>query len=283
MSDLAMHGYPADPVGYGSARPDPAWPGGARLALQLSVLAAPPRREGPPAPDAALEPLLPRLERQRHEGAARRRDADFGSRVGLHRLRALLRRTGLPATWFFPPDLAERLPALVRALAEEGDEIAVLGGAAELQEGAEGVAGACRRLAALAGTAPLGWRSLRRHPDGRRAIAAAGLLYDADAADDDLPYWAVAGGGGLLVLPATPLAGRGAGALARALAFARAEAVARPQMLRLELSPGLHGRPDEADVLAAALAGLACAADLWAAPAAAIARHWQARFPFAWT
>lgn len=283
MSSGFLHDYPVDPVGHGEDRPNPAWPGGARLALQVAVLAADPLME--PA-GAGLDPVVSALEQQldghRRQGAARPRDAAFGTRVGLERLRALFRCHGIQATWFFAAGLAERRSGLARRLVAEGDEIALLGDDVALAGGSAAVSGLADRLAAVSGTRPCGWHSLRRHPEGRRLLAGAGMLYDTDAADDDLPYWSVAAGRGFLVLPATPLGPSwplDAGAMP---AFLLAEAAARPQMLRLELDPGLHGRPDHAAALSLVLAQLAGRPDVWTTTAGAIARHWREHHPFAW-
>ena len=85
------------------------------------------------------------------------------------------------------------------------------------------------------------------------------------------------------MLPAVPLAGRGAEAFRLALERARAESATRPQLLRLELRPDRLGRPDAAEGLAALLADLADSTDLWITTAETVARHWRTRFPFAWT
>lgn len=285
MSDGSLHDYPVDPVGPAGGRPDPAWPGAAGVALQLSILAPDPLTGSCGAPVlAAADAPEQAVERARQAGVRLPRDLAYGSRVGLYRLQRLLRQAGLPATWFFAASLAERLPDLVRQLVAEGHEIALLGDAADLAAGPGTIADLRQRLAAVAGAAPVGWRSRRRHPDGRKLLRrAGGFLYDGDAADDDLPYWHGTGAGALLVLPAAPLAGRGVPALAGALACARAEAGDRPQLLRLELRPDRIGRPDAAADLAPALAGLAADADFWVATASAVAAHWAERFPFAWS
>lgn len=284
MSSGFVHDYPVDPVGHGDDRPDPAWPGGAGLALQVAILAADPLAgRARSSLDPAVFALEQKLDDDRRRGVARRRDAAFGARAGLERLRTLVRRLGIQATWFFAASMAERLNRLVRDLADEGDEIALLGDAAALEGGVAAVSELADRVAAVAGRRPCGWRSLRRHPEGRRLLAGAGMLYDTDAADDDLPYWSVAAGRGFLVLPVTPL-GRSwpfdAGGMP---AFLLTESATRPQMLRLELDPGLHGRPDQAAALSSILAQLAGRSDVWATTAGAIARHWQDHHPFAWT
>ncbi|MFC3229283.1 hypothetical protein ACFOGJ_18695 [Marinibaculum pumilum] len=295
MTGADLHDYPVDPVGYGCSRPDPAWPAGSGLAVQLSIVV--PDAAPDAAPDsvrgaaeaashgvaAATDSPERGFERARRAGVRRRRSTGYGSRVGIHRLRQLLRQHHLPATWFLAPSLAERLPAFAAGLVADGQEVALLGSAADLAGGQAAIGRLRDRLARVTGTAPVGWRSLSRHPDGRKTlVAAGGFLYDTDAADDDLPYWQLAAGRPLLVLPATPLAGRGAAAMARALARGRAEAPARPQCLRLEVDPDRLGRPDEAEAFAAMLAELASGPDLWVATAAAMARHWGDRFPFTW-
>jgi len=50
-------------------------------------------------------------------------------------------------------------------------------------------------LEQVVGSRPLGWYTGRTSPNTRRLVAEhGGFLYDADAYDDDLPYWTTVDG-----------------------------------------------------------------------------------------
>jgi peptidoglycan/xylan/chitin deacetylase (PgdA/CDA1 family) len=119
----------------------------------------------------------------------------YGTRAGFPRLLELLRRHGIAATFFVPAADAERHAGLVRALLDDGHEIAARGvgledlpklGAAEL----ETLTRSRDILERLCGIAPAGFRApgnrLSVHTLGH--LARLGFAYDASFQDDDYPY-----------------------------------------------------------------------------------------------
>lgn len=179
------------------------WPDGARCGLAITVdlsLAAGP--EGLRAADLTTPEAL------------------FGLNQGLTALCAVLRRHGLRASFAVPAVIAHIRPETIRALADDGHEIAAHGfrhedtsGLARAAE-AERIARATEILAEVVGRRPLGWFSLPRQGD-RFATGAvsdntmallleAGYLYMGNSPADDIPhYWVTdfADRRALLVLP----------------------------------------------------------------------------------
>jgi peptidoglycan/xylan/chitin deacetylase (PgdA/CDA1 family) len=107
----------------------------------------------------------------------------------------MLRRTGVPATFFWPVFEAERCRPLIERCLAEGREIASHGNAFEDHatlgaHEAEILEAAHERLTAITGTPPIGFRS----PTGTLSPARIGILarlgyrYDSSFVDDDVPY-----------------------------------------------------------------------------------------------
>ncbi len=224
----------------------PVWPDGARLALSLLVVLA-----DPPA------------------GGADPARSDYGWRAGWPRLLTMLRDRGLPVTVAAHPRSLARRSEIASAVRAAGYDLCAVGSA-----GLDGtaVAAAVAELERVAGIRPLGWLSQPAQPPApRSALAAAGLLYDCDAADDDRPYWVDAAGRPHLVIPQGP-----AGALGPAFDQLHREG---GRMLAPTLHPGLAGQPAEAAALAEALDHILAQDGVWACRRGDLARHWAARHP----
>src|SRR5439155_689344 len=116
-----------------------------------------------------------------------------------------------------------------------------------------------------AGARPLGWYTGRLSPNTRRLVVEeGGFLYDADAYNDDLPYWVEVAGGPHLVVPYTldnndmkfgTLHGFSTGDefftyLRDAFDVLYAEGGDRPKMMSVGLHMRLVGRPGRIGALA---------------------------------
>jgi len=119
----------------------------------------------------------------------------YGPRIGVPRILALLAEHGVPATFFIPGVIVERWPETVAAILEAGHEIALHGylhrapsslSADEEREEIE------RGIAALVphGVTAIGYRAPSREStiDTFRLLREYGLLYDSSLMDDDRPY-----------------------------------------------------------------------------------------------
>jgi peptidoglycan/xylan/chitin deacetylase (PgdA/CDA1 family) len=168
-----------------SLRPD-AWPGGARCAVALSFDA-----------DHETIPL-----RDADESPMRISQGHYGARQGVPRIRALLARHAIPATFFYPAVSALLHPEEVRAVAAEGHEIGIHSWIHEantvLPPGAERelTFRAAAVLEKAAGRPPVGIRtaSWDFSTATMGIIRELGLLYDSSLMADDDAYELTDGG-----------------------------------------------------------------------------------------
>lgn len=169
-----------------SAWPGGAWPGGARCAVALSFDA-----------DHDTIPL-----RDSDESPMRISQGQYGNRQGVPRIRRVLAREGIAASFFYPAVSALLYPDEVRAVAEEGHEIGIHSWIHEanttLPPGVERelTFRAADVLERLAGVRPVGIRtaSWDFSTETMAIIRELGLLYDSSLMADDDPYELVADG-----------------------------------------------------------------------------------------
>lgn len=171
------------------------WPGGARCAVSLSFDA-----------DHETIPL-----RDSDESPMRISQGQYGNRQGIPRIRRLLDRHGVRASFFYPAVSALLHPDEVRAVAAEGNEIGIHSWIHEantqLPPGVERdlTFRAADVLEKLAGRRPVGIRtaSWDFSVDTMSIIQELGLLYDSSLMADDDPYELVANGTptGIVELP----------------------------------------------------------------------------------
>jgi peptidoglycan/xylan/chitin deacetylase (PgdA/CDA1 family) len=125
----------------------------------------------------------------------------YGPLVGVPRILALLARYDLRATFFVPGYSAHRYPAVVRAVAEAGHEIAHHSYFHENTIGMDAKTEAAmidlglKALWDVAGVRPAGYRApmweLNYHTPG--LLAERGFTYDSSLMDSDHPYALAAG------------------------------------------------------------------------------------------
>jgi peptidoglycan-N-acetylglucosamine deacetylase len=157
-----------------------SWPGGARCCVSLSFDA-----------DHDTIPL-----RDADESPMRISQGQYGSRRGVPRIRALLDRHGIRASFFYPAVSALLYPEEVRAVAAEGHEIGIHSWIHEantaLPPGVERdlTFRAADVLEKLAGRRSVGIRtaSWDFSVDTMDIIRELGLLYDSSLMADDEPY-----------------------------------------------------------------------------------------------
>ncbi|NKE45698.1 polysaccharide deacetylase [Roseomonas frigidaquae] len=156
------------------------WPDGARCCVTLSFDA-----------DHETIPL-----RDNDESPMRISQGQYGNRQGIPRIRALLARHGIPATFFYPAVSALLHPEEVRAVAQEGHEIGVHSWIHEantkLPPGVERelTLRAAETLEKISGQRPVGIRtaSWDFSVDTLSIIKEMGLLYDSSLMADDDAY-----------------------------------------------------------------------------------------------
>ena len=171
------------------------WPDGARCCVTLSFDA-----------DHDTIPL-----RDADESPMRISQGQYGNRQGIPRIRALLDRHGIRASFFYPAVSALLYPDEIRAVADEGHEIGIHSWIHEantsLPPGVERdlTFRAADTLEKLSGRRPVGIRtaSWDFSVDTMSIIRELGLLYDSSLMADDDPYELVADGEptGIVELP----------------------------------------------------------------------------------
>jgi putative urate catabolism protein len=207
--------YPRDLVGYGEHPPDPKWPGGARVAVQIVMNYEEGSEYSIPDGDEHSETYLTEVP-----GASlgpNKRDLivesvyEYGSRAGFWRLMRIFKERDIPITVFGAALALERNPEAARAIREAGYEVCSHGwrwvgfqDMGEEQERAE-MKRAVESIERTIGERPYGWycRYAPSENTRRLVVEEGGFLYDSNSYDDDLPYWVKVSGKNHLVIPYT--------------------------------------------------------------------------------
>jgi putative urate catabolism protein len=290
--------YPRDLAGYGRHLPDPRWPGGARIVVNIclnveaggesSVLHGDPCSEGmlndigfPAVPDGRAMLVESVFE--------------YGSRRGAWRLLRLMRERGVKASILAVASGFSRVPDLAAACVEDGHEIVSHGwrwidyqNVPEKVE-REHIRKAVETLTGLTGSRPFGWMTGRPGPNTRGLVVEeGGFIYDRDALNDELPYWVKVGDKQHLVIPYSyetndnrfdgnvgfSTADDYFQYMRDAFDMLYAEGAEEPRMLSLGLHDRLIGRPGRAVGFERLLDHIVQHDRVWIATGEEIARHW---------
>ncbi|MBB4287460.1 polysaccharide deacetylase family protein [Roseospira goensis] len=297
--DHRRYGYDHDRYAWSmlAERPPITWPGGKPLAVWINVSLQfyPLNQRGVPfkVPNGMTMPY-PDL---RHFTLR-----DYGNRVGISRLLRAFDRAGVQATYAMNARLAERTPALVRRLVDQGAEILAHGwtmdhlhtSALARDEEAELVRRTVDTLRTLTGQPIRGWLSPARHQSWHTPdlLAEHGLAYCADWVNDDLPYPVATATGRLVNMPlATEIEDQfvmgqnlhsedsWAEQVCDAFDYLLAEGTARGgRLFALSLHPWMVGQPHRIGALEAVLDHIMARRDrIWQAPAGDILDAYLAR------
>jgi len=193
MADLVPPTYPDvsfHPV------PDFAWPGGASCGVTLAWHV-----------DGEAGPMASDRNAVNHVAAIS--EAAYGVTTAMPRILALHRDLGIPGTFFVPAHVAERHPAMIEAILEDGHEVAHHG---YMHENVFGMTEANERaifehgsaiLERLTGAAPRGWSAPAWGVSAQTLaiMAQMGMVYDASLMEYDTPHLVETGAGSLVELP----------------------------------------------------------------------------------
>ncbi len=296
--------YPRDLIGYGPPPPPAGWPGRARVAVQFVLNYEEGSENSILHGDAASEAFLSEMVSAAPYPGRRHMSMEslyeYGSRVGVWRVLKLFGERRLPLTVFGVGMALVRHPEVALAFAEAGHEIACHGwrwidyhNVAESVE-REHIALAVAAIRRITGKPPVGWYTGRTGENTRRLVAEhGGFLYDSDSYADDLPYWELANGKPLLVVPYSLdtndmrfVQAQGFHTGEQFFAYLKdafdvlyAEGESVPKMLSIGLHCRLIGRPGRIASLARFLDYIQGHERIWICRREEIARHWIARHP----
>ncbi|MFD1343737.1 allantoinase PuuE [Litorisediminicola beolgyonensis] len=298
-----MTRYPRDLTGHGQTPPDPNWPDGAKIAVQIVLNYEEGGENNVLHGDAASEAFLSEITGaapwpgQRHWNMET--IYEYGARAGFWRLHRMLGH--LPITVYGVATALARAPEQLRAMQEAGWEIASHGlkwiehKDMQPEEERAQIREAIRLHEEVTGAKPRGWYTGRCSMNTIDLAAAEGdFAYIADSYSDELPYWMKAGGKDQLIVPYTMdcndmrfaiQAGfTEGGQFERYLVdsfdtlYAEGQDGA-PKMMSIGLHCRLAGRPGRAAALKRALDHMAAHEGVWFATRLEIAEHWAATHP----
>jgi len=287
-----------DFVGYGANPPDPRWPGGARLALNIVINYEEGSEASFPDGDGASEIGLTEVSGKSFttRDLAAESMFEYGSRVGIWRVLRLLQAHKFPATVFACAQALERNPDVARAIVAAGYDVCCHGlrwtplqSLSEDQE-RQAIGQAIASLTETTGSAPKGWYCRYAPTENTRKLLLenGGFLYDSDSYNDELPYWIDTGDGHHLVIPYTQahndakFVRSGIATADDFFAFLRdafdmlyAEGATHPKMMSVGLHMRLVGHPGRAAGLARFLEYVAAHDKVWVCRRIDIAQHWH--------
>ena len=287
-----------DLIGYGAHPPHPQWPGGARVAVQF-VLNIEEGSEstvvnGDCRSETWLHELPGRPAREEEQDLSVESLYEYGSRTGVWRILELFRTRHLPLTAFAVGQALELNPAIGEALHAAGHEIAGHGyrwldyrNISEDEERRH-IRRTCDIIKGITGKPPVGWYTGRVSHNTRRLLQEeAGLLYDSDAYNDDLPYrlndsppyliipYTLVNNDARYLLPNGPANGDAFFSLLKdAFDVLWQEGEQHPRMMSIGLHGRISGHPARAMALARFLDYVKEHDDAWVCRREEIARHW---------
>lgn len=273
-----------------------AWPGGARVALWVTV------QMGHFPMDMPLTPfVVPGGMERPYPSYWDYTQRDYGNRVGVFRIMRALAARGIPATAFMSGVLAERYPKLIDAVKAAGWDVAALGldmghvhhaGVPVAEERAT-IARAAAALRGAFGDEVRGWLSPGHSESAQTLdlIAEAGFTWAADWANDEMPYAMTTAAGPLTAMPlawdlsdqrmlfqqhmATEDFCRSV-LDAHAVLDDEAAASGAGRILCVTLTPWVMGQPHRAAAMGAMLDAILARGGVWKASGAEILAAWQA-------
>ena len=290
-----------DLVGYGADRPDPAWPDGARLALNIAVNIEEGAEASVDDGDTRSESPLTDAGDAGADVPGRDLAAEsmmaYGSRVGFWRVLRLLEERSMVATASACAVALERNPAIAVAAREAGWDLMGHGHRFSKhylmspEEERHDLDRAVESFVRTWGSRPSGWYC-RYGPSlhtRELLVEEGGFRWDSDAYDDELPYWTTVNGRDHLVIPHTFsnndnkyakgwwATGDDAFTYLRdAFDLLHAEGGA---MMVVSVHPRLTGHPARAAGFARFLDHVAAHDDVWVTTRSAIAEHWTSHHP----
>ena len=287
-----------DFIGYGPNPPDPKWPGGARLALNIILNYEEGAEYSVLDGDAHSEAMLSEVAAQPYPGERNlnvESSYEYGSRAGVWRILRVFEERQHPLTIYGVGVALERNPAVAEKTARMGCDYVGHGwrwidyrNMPEAEE-RDHIARCVEAIERLTGKRPLGWFTGRPSLNTRRLVVEeGGFLYDCDASNDDLPYWVDVDGKRHLVICHT--FDTNDGRFTRGQGFVKAddwftymrdafdwlyrEGEISPKLLTVAMHCRMIGRPGRTSALTRFLDHVTAHPDVWLCRREDIAQHW---------
>jgi allantoinase len=293
-----------DLAGYGEFSPDPAWPGGAVIAVNFNLNVEGGGEATLANGDDVSEGMLNDI------GVPTQADRrvplvesafEYGSRRGVWRVLDVFREFSIKVSVLAVARAMEQNPELARAFVERDHEIVAHGyrwidyGVVSEDVEREHIRRAVDLLTRLTGTKPVGWMTGRPGPNTRRLVVeAGGFLYDRDSLADELPYWLRIGDKLHLVIPYSYEANdnrfnENSGFSTGDDFFTymrdafdllyREGKNGAPKLLSIGLHDRLIGRPGRCGGLIRLLEHIRSHDHVWFCRGVDVAEHWRSNFP----
>ena len=291
-----------DLIGYGADRPDPKWPGSARVAVNFCIN----YEEGAEMcvlnGDDRSEVRVSNLVVEPRPGGRElnvESDYEYGSRVGYWRLIRAFTERSLPATVNLVGLAGEQVPEPLAAMVEARFDLQPHGwrwidyyGMPEDEERAL-IRKSREQVERLTGRPPMGYYAGMPSLNTRRLAIEEGYLFDSDCYNDDLPWWTRDYGRPHLIVPYSletndsrfglrggyQLADEFFTYLKDSFDTLYAEGAERPGMMTIGLHARLLGRPGRIGALHRILNYMASRDRVWITRREDIARHWMEVHP----
>ena len=197
----SLSNYPRDMTGYGKESIHPNWPNNAKIAVQFVLNYEEGGENSILHGDDASETFLSEIIGAKAYQGARHMSMEslyeYGSRSGVWRILRLFEEFNIPITIFAVGLAIARNRQLADYLVDHNYDICAHGFRwidyqfVEEEVEREHIKDCISILTEFLGKRPEGWYTGRNSPNTRKLIIEeGGFLYDSDAYDDDLPYWA---------------------------------------------------------------------------------------------
>ena len=197
----SLSNYPRDMTGYGKESIHPNWPNKAKIAVQFVLNYEEGGENSILHGDDASETFLSEIIGAKAYQGARHMSMEslyeYGSRSGVWRILRLFEEFNIPITIFAVGLAIARNRQLADYLVDHNYDICAHGFRwidyqfIEEEVEREHIKDCISILTEFLGKRPEGWYTGRNSPNTRKLIIEeGGFLYDSDAYDDDLPYWA---------------------------------------------------------------------------------------------
>ena len=195
-----LENYPRDMVGYADKPINPKWPNNEKIAVQFVLNYEEGSENSVLHGDKASEVFLSEIigaEAFSNRHKSMESLYEYGSRVGVWRILELFKSFNIPVTIFAVAMAVARNPKLAEYLALHDYDICSHGyrwlsyqNIPEDME-REHLYKSIEILEKMIGKRPLGWYTGRDSENTRKLVVEeGGFLYDSDAYNDDLPYFA---------------------------------------------------------------------------------------------